>query len=195
MTHHFCKDQNPLRTQPSAVFRCPVGALGLSFRGNSVYLFPNLIALDIRHLQNQLWAAQGGCRTQSAGRLEKLFRSWPEIICRSCLVRHWMSFVLVEHRGCHRCSAAFRVRPESLCAKKKVSGEPAEKNLRFEALLQGNFAAERLEFPLAAEKEREGHILTFWVEDCFWILDWALSKMGTLQNLRTGHWSVSAEQD
>lgn len=51
--------------------------------------------------------------------------------------------------------------------KKKVSGEPGEKNLRFEALLQGNFAAERLEFPLAAEKEREGHILTFWVEDCF----------------------------
>ena len=31
------------------------------FLGDSVYLFPNLIALDVLQLQNQLSAAQRGC--------------------------------------------------------------------------------------------------------------------------------------
>lgn len=73
----------------------------------------------------------------------------------------------VEHGGCHGCVAVSRVRPESLCAKKKkkkVSGEPGEKSLKSEALLQGNFAVERLGFPIAAKREREGQALTFGME-------------------------------
>lgn len=56
-----------------------------------------------------------------------------------------MSFVPVEHGGCHGCSAAPRIRPESLCAK-MVFKEPGENSLRFDALLQGNFAMEKLGF-------------------------------------------------
>lgn len=159
-----------------------------SFRGNSVYLFPNLIALDIWHLQNQLWAAQGGCCTQSAGRLAKLFRSWSEIICRSYSVRHWMSFVLVEHGGCHRCSAASRVRPESLCAKERFLESQGKKNPRFEALLQENFAAERLGFPLAAEKEREGQIVAFGLWKLF--LNTSLSPFQNGDTSKSENWAL-----
>lgn len=74
-----------------------------------------------------------------------------------------MSFVPVAHRGCLGCSAASRIRPESLCAK-MVFKEPGENSLRFDALLQGNFAMERLGFPIAAKKERECQALTFVME-------------------------------
>lgn len=178
MTHHFCKDQCLLWIQLSDVFICLTGALGLSFWRNSMYLFPKLIALDILHLQNQLWAAHYGWCTHRAGRLAKLvgpekgadwsaspewlcgessgggikpvclgmeeagiitqlmetqmlssqksskcfLKSWSEIICRSYFERLWMPFVCVEHGGCHTCSAASRIRPESLSAE-NVFGE------------------------------------------------------------------------
>lgn len=74
-----------------------------------------------------------------------------------------MSFVPVEHAGCRGCSAASRIRPESLCTK-RVFEEPEENGLGFEALLQGNFAMESLGFPTAAKKEREDQALTFGME-------------------------------
>jgi len=75
-----------------------------------------------------------------------------------------VSFVPVERGGCHGCSAASRIRPETPRAKKGFWRDRGEKSPRFEVLLRGSCAVESLGFPIAAKKEREGQALTFGME-------------------------------